>query len=266
MTFNVSKCKLLRVVRARVRCYFQYTIGDVVLECVDSFKDLGVLISNDLSWGAQVNEAVSKCNKLMGMVKRTVGYSAPPRVTLALYQSLVRSNLEYASSVWAPHSRSHIRRLETIQRSATRYILHHPEASYQERCVELNMLPLSYRREVADLLFLFKCVQGDYNISLNGYIEWVPVNTGLRSSSRGPLLRSKFVNTETFKHSYFNRVIHTWNALPLEIRECSDLLNFKRNVLALYRNKLSMIYDIDNPCSWTSTCRCPVCLSNVQRC
>ena len=265
MVFNVLKCKVLRVTRSRPKT-FTYIMDTVELEIVETFKDLGILISSDLSWGAQTDEVVSKCNRLMGMVKRTVGYSAPPNVTLTLYQSLVRSNLDYASSVWAPHSRSHMLRLETIQRSASRYILHYPDNNYQQRCMELNLLPLSYRREINDILFLFKCMQGTYNVNIDTYIDSVPANTGLRSSSRGILLRSRRTRTESFKHSFFNRVVHIWNSLPENARNCTDLIVFKRMVLAFYRRKLETNYNIDNPCTWTSTCRCISCLCNNQRC
>ena len=35
-------------------------------------KDQGVLISYDLSWGAQTDAAVNKANKILGIVYRTV--------------------------------------------------------------------------------------------------------------------------------------------------------------------------------------------------
>jgi hypothetical protein len=264
MFFNVEKCKLLRICRSKPKSTFTYTMYDAALECVDSFKDLGVLITSDLSWGPQVEAIVSKCNRIMGMVKRSVGYSAPPRVTLALYQSLIRSNMEHASSVWAPHYNTHIRRLETIQRSATRYILHYPEHNYPARCSELNILPLSYRREISDLLFLYKCIHGMYNIVIDDYIQYVPTNSGLRSSTSGTLLRSRFAHTETFKHSYFNRVVHTWNALPPEARSCSTFVSFKNVVFNVYREKL-YFYNSDIPCTWVSTCRCATCVCNSAR-
>lgn len=261
----MSKCKLLRVTRSNP-LLFAYFMNAVELEEVETFKDLGVLVSGDLSWGAQVDEVVSKCNRLMGVVKRSVGYSAPCNVTLTLYQSLVRSNLDYASCVWAPHSRCHIQRLETIQRSASRFILHYPELTYQERCTELKILPLSYRREISDLLFLFKCLHGIHNVNSDSFIDSVPTNTGLRSSSRGLLLRSRLTHTETFKQSFFNRVVHIWNSLPADIRNCDNFFAFKQKVKARYKGRLETSYNIDNPCTWTTSCRCFSCLSNIQRC
>ena len=45
----------------------------VEIKPVKCVKDLGVLISYDLSWGAQVDAAVNKANNILGIVYRTVG-------------------------------------------------------------------------------------------------------------------------------------------------------------------------------------------------
>ena len=49
-----------------------YTMG-VAIKPVRCVKDLGLLISYDLSWGAQVDVAVNKANKILGIVYRTIG-------------------------------------------------------------------------------------------------------------------------------------------------------------------------------------------------
>ena len=45
----------------------------VEIKPVKCVKDLGVLISYDLSWGAQVDAAVNKANNILGIVYRTPG-------------------------------------------------------------------------------------------------------------------------------------------------------------------------------------------------
>ena len=79
------------------------------------------------------------------MIKRTVGYHAPHEVTLNLYTSLTRSILDYSSSVWSLYTVRDLKTVENVQRSMTRYITHYDGRNYQDRCVLLNILPLSYR-------------------------------------------------------------------------------------------------------------------------
>ena len=87
-------------------------------------KDLGVSVTSDLSWNSPINALVSKCNRMMGMIKRSVGYKTHINVTSYLYGTLVRSNLEHCSTVWSPLNFNKMQALESIQRAATRYILH----------------------------------------------------------------------------------------------------------------------------------------------
>ena len=69
------------------------------LEHVTPFKDLGVLVSPDLSWNEHIHNLVCKCNRVNGMIKRVVGYHAPNNVSLNLYKSLTRSIAEYSTPV-----------------------------------------------------------------------------------------------------------------------------------------------------------------------
>ena len=46
--------------------------------------------------------------------------------------------------------------LEFIQRAATCNILNYTDVKYSERCTKLNLLPLSFRRDCADLILFYK--------------------------------------------------------------------------------------------------------------
>ena len=156
--------------------------------------------------------------RTMGMNKRAVGFIAPVNVTTSLYRTLVRSNLEYCSSVWSPSTVSDTKAIESIQRAATRYILNYPEIKYDQRCTMLNLHPLSYRREITDLLYVFKCIKGYYDVAWHDNIEVIS-NSSLRSGNAGRVLRMKIVRTECFKRSFFNRIVPMWNALPRQLRD-----------------------------------------------
>ena len=99
-----------------------------------------------------------------------------------LYRTLVRSDLEYCSSVWSPSTVSDTKAIESIQRAATRYILNYPEIKYDQRCTML------YRREITDLLYVFKCIKGYYDVAWHNNIEVIS-NSSLRS---GNVLRAVF--------------------------------------------------------------------------
>ena len=72
-------------------------------------KDLGVVIDDKMTFKGHIGGIIKKANKLMGLIRRTFIYLFVP-----LYTSLVRSHLEYVQSVWSPHSKGGIRRLEQV--------------------------------------------------------------------------------------------------------------------------------------------------------
>ena len=57
------------------------------------------MINTNLAWGTHCRALISKCNRTVGVINRAVGFNAPVNVTISLYRNLVRSNLEYCSSV-----------------------------------------------------------------------------------------------------------------------------------------------------------------------
>ena len=50
MEFNANECKVLRVAHRRSIIKKDYHLGGTKLDCIDVEKDLGVLVSHDLSW------------------------------------------------------------------------------------------------------------------------------------------------------------------------------------------------------------------------
>ena len=90
------------------------------------------------------------------MIRRSLGYRAPVSVSINLYKALIQAIIEYSAPVWSPFTKIQIESIEQIQRNFTRYALHYPTINYKERCEYLNILPLSFRREMIDIKLLFK--------------------------------------------------------------------------------------------------------------
>ena len=85
-------------------------------------KDLGVHFTRDLSWSEHVGVTVNKANKVLGIIKRTVG-TRNQYVFSTLYKTLVRPIIEYAALVWSPYLAKDIVTLEKVQRRASRLAL-----------------------------------------------------------------------------------------------------------------------------------------------
>ena len=61
--------------------------------------------------------------------------------------------------------------------------LSYPDVKYSERCTILNLLPLSFRRDWADLIFYFKCLHGLYTVQLEDFLDTNLQDKSLHSTS-----------------------------------------------------------------------------------
>ena len=91
-------------------------------------------MSRDLSWSNNVDAIVNKANKVVGLIKRTVG-SKNKEIFSMLYKSLVKPILEYVCPVWSPYLVKDKLAIEKVQRRASRVSLGQKlrEVSYEER-------------------------------------------------------------------------------------------------------------------------------------
>ena len=123
LRFNPDKCEVLRIrTNEASPSPHAYWLGTSLksLKCV---KDLGIIVSSDLSWSEHVRKVtVNKANKLLGLVHRTVGSSNPGAFS-TLYKSLVRPVLEYAAPAWNPYLAKDVLALERVQRRTSRVSL-----------------------------------------------------------------------------------------------------------------------------------------------
>ena len=72
-------------------------------------------------------------------------------IVLAIYKSLIRPNLEYASSVWNPSAVGQSQILEKVQRKITKLILS-KDIPYGKRLEILKLPTLKWRRMFLDML------------------------------------------------------------------------------------------------------------------
>ena len=133
---------------------------DSPLEIVSEFNDLGALVSHNLSWNSHVDRMVSKANIMLGLISRTCKGLFDVPTLMTLYCSLVRSQLEYSSVVWSPHTKSNFDKIERVQKRATRLILK-SGSDYETRLDELNLKTLEHRHFIADVTFLYKVLNMD---------------------------------------------------------------------------------------------------------
>jgi hypothetical protein len=159
MKFHPGKCNVLPVTRKLHEnrlSRFDYELHGHVLETVENTKYLGVTISTDLSWDDHIDQITRKANSTLGFVRRNLRIGNTKIKELA-YKTFVRPILEYACTVWDPHTDTNINKLEMVQRRAARFVLnnYHRTASVSAMIDYLKWPSLQERRKDARLTMFY---------------------------------------------------------------------------------------------------------------
>ena len=149
MHFNPQKCFVMRLTHARHLTRFNYILGDTSLQETDNHPYLGVHITKDLTWNKHIHQITATANRTLAFVRRNL-YSCPQHIKKSAYTTLVRPLLEYSSSVWDPHTKTLVNKIEMVQRRAARFC-YNDYKTIEKGCMsemigKLNLEPLNIRR------------------------------------------------------------------------------------------------------------------------
>ena len=228
MVFHPSKCEAMRVIKGinkKNKITVNYRLHGHQLEWVDNIKYLGVTISKSLDWRTHINNTTAKANKKLGFLKRNLKISNPAVKSLA-YSSLIRSQVEYASTVWCPHKLIDIGRVERVQRRSARWACHryHNTSSVTDMMAKLDWPSLEHRRYYSTMNMAYKMTHGLVGIEASDYLT--PIRRPTRHShSLGYVMPS--CRTDAYKHSFYPRAVSGWNRLPESVAAAPSLEAFR---------------------------------------
>ena len=153
MHFHPQKCNVLPVERSintKKTTLSDYFLHGHKLEKVENAKYLGVTLQNNMKFDVHIDNICTKANRMLGMLRRNLR-SAPELTKESGYKSLVRPVLEYACSVWDPHTAKDINKIEAVQRRAARFVKskYKKEDSVSSMIKDLKWNTLEQRRKKA---------------------------------------------------------------------------------------------------------------------
>ena len=109
-------------------------------------KDLGVWTGEDASFEDHIEYLVQSSKVRTGMLLRHFKTREPEPMT-TMFNSYVRSRLEYCSLVWNPWKKEDIDKLERVQKNFTSKIEGLEKLNYHQRLKKLRMYSMERRRE-----------------------------------------------------------------------------------------------------------------------
>ncbi len=142
-----------------------------------------------------------------------------------LFKTYVRPKLERGSPIWNTSYQMDIDKIERVQRAFTKRIPGLSEMPYPQRLETLSLQTLEQRREIADLVMVFKILNRIVNVKIEDFFQFAPSDHGTRGHPF-KLFPSHSIKSVR-EHFFSNRTIKSWNNLPEHIVASTSLNSFK---------------------------------------
>ena len=160
LVLNPTKTKVVSFSR-KANVVHPYTLDGSEISRSSVVRDLGILIDSRLNFNYHVSKVINDSLRILGIISRITRDFQNYTCILNLFRALVLSRLDFCSTVWNSLGVTQALRLECIQRRLVRivYDRHIGRSVFYDYVGLLDTLglsPLSTRRLVRDMVFLYK--------------------------------------------------------------------------------------------------------------
>ena len=205
---------------------YKYSVSEETsLEPTYQLRDLGVLVSSNLSWSPHIRSITDKVRQKASWIL-SVFHTRSPAIMLTLYKSMVRSMVEYCCPLWNPTKTSDIQELESVQKTFIARIAGMRDIHYWDCLIHLSLMSLQRRRERFIILHMWKLLNNITSNDLNIQFVTRPRfgNLAIIPSARK---NSTAANQSLFNNSFAVQGPKLWNAIPYHLNVIQDLQQFK---------------------------------------
>ena len=213
-------------------------IDNIHIEQIKTFKFLGVLIDDNLTWNDQLHHVIMSISKSIGIINK-LKFLLPHTTLFLLYNSLVLPYLTYCNIVWANCGATKLDPILLLQKRALRIctgstFLAHTDPLF----LKLETLKVTDVHILQVAIFMFKYINKQLPTSFNNYFCYNSTihSYPTRISENFHLINPKLLIThKTIRHHGPD----LWNNLPNIIKSRLTLYSFKatlkRHLISLNR-------------------------------
>ena len=203
-------------------------INETVINPSQTVRNLGVLFDSTMSMTPHVHNTCKSINFHLQNISRIRKYIDVDTCHAAV-RALVLSRLDYCNSLLSGLKQSDIDRLQRLQNQAARIIYTQPRHCHASPLLQqLYWLPVQKRIIYKTALNMYKALSGKHPKYITDSLDLsMPNRVGLPSENNLKILR-------TFKHTgdraFSVAGPRCWNSLPLNIRHCDSVQQFKKKL------------------------------------
>ena len=100
LKFNPKNCKVMHV-SYNSNPKNIYELDGMVLENIQSEKDLGVTVNHEMDWDENIKSCIKYANRLIRWITRNI-LNRDPVILTRIYKTIIRPKLEYCVQLWNP--------------------------------------------------------------------------------------------------------------------------------------------------------------------
>lgn len=243
LKFHPEKCKCMTISRENTKQEnTKYKLMDKEISITHDEKDIGVVVDDKLKFEKHISEKVNKANSIFAIIRRSFRHLTI-ETFIPLYKAMVRSQLDYASSIWSPHLKKLVDKIEQVQRRATKQLPGLGNLPYSERLKKLKLPTLSYRRVRGDMIELYKFTHEIYDPEVCNCVKLLK-NTNIRHSTRTNQhkIAQQRPKLEIRRNFFSIRASKIWNKLPDYVVNAPSINSFKNRLDKHWKDQ-EIVYD-----------------------
>ena len=195
-----------------------------------------------LTLGRTTSTVLGKLMRTLGFIARFARHFRNKEFLRLPYVALVRPHVEYASAIWSPRHTKYSNSIERVQHKFLRFALRslgnpldRDDHEYYPVLTLFNIATLDDRRHIADMIFLFKVING--LIDCPDLFGVVAYNVPVRHMRTRPLFRSSFPKYHYYAVDPIDRAMSIANGYFSGVDPFRASLNSFRTSLYMYVNQ-----------------------------
>ena len=184
-----------------------------------------VTVDEYLPWKEHLDKECTKVSRSAGVISK-LRYFLPQYTLVTLYNAIVMSHLMYCNIAWGHTFRTHVHKLQVLQKKVFRYITNSEYSSPSTPfLLQLHILPFDELVSLNCLIFMFKCQSLQHTFLTNVFVE----NSSIHHyhTRQSNLVHQSYARTHTALKSFRTVCVKKWNKLPLNIISSTTLARFK---------------------------------------
>ena len=189
---------------------------------VETHTILGIVLDKNLQWSAHIDNVCKKIassNYQLNCIKKFVD----EHVRRIFYFAYIQPTIDYCLNIWGHCAESHIKRVFSQQKRAVKTVTFQKSLS-NEAFKEVGIMPLEDRIKLKTCILMHKIAFQNAPNYLNAMFQ--------SKTSSYASMASKFAipipEMDLYKSCFIYQGTTSWNNLPIQLRNQSDPLAFRR--------------------------------------